>query len=171
MFTNVRRGFFKEKKKCEKKIWGIRSINSFWLWFAVESAYLMADSLSTILSHLFKKCNIKARNHSGLVSADKTLAKKLTHSFNWFHDEFGSCLSKESTNHSLASTQTERKRKARKAFSCQGYDWQRDMEVTWTTRWAHSRDNQSLKSQGSQSLEIDMEVSQEVGRRSRKTKG
>lgn len=36
----------------------------------------MADSLSTILSHLFKKCNIKAGNHSGLVSADKTLPKK-----------------------------------------------------------------------------------------------
>lgn len=84
MFTNVRRGWFKTKKKCEKKMWGIRSINSFWLWFTIESAYLTADSLSTILSHLFKKCNIKTRNHSDLVSADKTLPKKVTQSFNWW---------------------------------------------------------------------------------------
>lgn len=81
MFTNVRRRWFKGEKKCEKKIWGIRSINSFWLWFSMESTYLMADSLSTILSHLFETCNIKARNH-GLVSPDKTWTKKITQSFN-----------------------------------------------------------------------------------------
>lgn len=104
------------QKKCEKKIWGIRSLNSFWLWFTIELASLMADSLSTILTYLFKKDNIKAGNHSSLVSADKTLSKKL-HSFST-NDGFELCLSKETINHSHSSTQNwKRERKPSRAFS------------------------------------------------------
>lgn len=75
----------------------------------------MADSLSTILSHLFKKYNIKAENHSGLVSAGKTLSKKL-HNLST-NDEFRSCLSKETINHYHSILQTEGARKPSRAFS------------------------------------------------------